>query len=130
VGNPDLFYSADELAGYQWIRENTSPDNLILTTFGVTGTGSGGRLVAMTGRRVFLGHWIETAQFGQKVEQIHQFYDEATDDVWRTNFLTEIDTDYVWYDRYAQSVGSWSPEEADYLIAVFTTDTITVYQYR
>lgn len=126
--NPDLFYSADELAGYQWLRENTSIDALILTTLDPTGSGSGGRLVAMAGRRVFIGHWIETANFTGKINQLRQFYNPETDDDWRQSFLTEINADYIWYDRYAMDFGGWSPDEAGYLDAVFASDTVTVYQ--
>jgi len=125
--NPDLFYSADEIAGYDWLMENSTPDDLILTTFNWAGRGSGGRLVAATGRRAFMGHWIETADFDTKIAQMTQFYNPTTDDAWRREFLDEIGAVYIWYDDYARAFGDWDITSADYLDAVFESDGVTIF---
>jgi hypothetical protein len=128
AATPAAFYSPDELAGYAWLRENASPDALVLTTLDGEGKGSGGRLVAMTGMRVYLGHWIETADFLDKVDIIRQFYQPETEDAWRRDLLQSTGVQYVWYDDYARAFGTWSPEQADYLEAVFSSETVTLYR--
>ena len=126
--NAALFYQPDELAGYAWLREHAAPDDVVLTTFDWTGNGSGGKLVAATGQRVFTGHWIETAHFDDKIAQVRRFYDPATSDDWRRDFLNDADVAYVWYDDNARAVGEWNPSSANYLEEVLRTDTVTVYR--
>lgn len=126
--NNPAFYTPDELAGYHWLRENAAPDDTILTTMNSSGTGSGGRLVAMTGQRVFIGHWIETAHFQEKVGQLAQFYTLQTEDSWRRKFLESTGIRYLWYDDYARAFGAWHPATAAYLQLVFESDTVQIYQ--
>jgi hypothetical protein len=128
--NNPVFYTPDEVAGYAWLRENTAPDAVILTTMQRDGTGSGGRLVAMTGRRVFIGHWIETIHFEDKIAQITQFFALQTADTWHQEFLKSADIDYVWYDDYARKMGSWSPANRAYLELVFDEETLQIYQVQ
>jgi hypothetical protein len=125
---PDVFYQPDELAGYQWLRENAAPDSLILSTFDKkTGNGSGGKIVAKTGLRVYAGHWFETAQIDFKLEQVRLFYQPETSDDWREEFIQETEIDYIWYDESARALGRWNPADADYLEAVFESTQVTIY---
>lgn len=123
-----MFYSADEVTVAEWIRENTATDTLILTTFEPSERGTGGAVVAMTGRRVFIGHWIETADFDMKQAQLHQFYDDTTEDSWRQDFLATIDADYIWYDAEAQTYGDFEPSTATYLDPVIEISDVTLYE--
>ncbi|MCU0515067.1 MAG: hypothetical protein MUE40_21130, partial [Anaerolineae bacterium] len=123
-----VYDSADALAGYAWLRQHTPPDALILTTLDGEGRGSGGRLVAMTGRRVFVGHWIETADFAAKVGQVARFYQPAAPAAWRHDFLTTTGIAFIWYDESARAFGDWSPATDAALTAVFTTPTVQLYR--
>jgi hypothetical protein len=128
IKNTQVYSQPDELAAYAWLRANTAPNDLVLTTFDLRGKGSGGRLVGATGQRVFIGHWFETADFEDKVKQVAQFYDPTTSDDWRRAFLKEVNAAYIWYDQDARAVGAWNPTNADYLQAAFTSDTVTIYK--
>jgi tryptophan-rich sensory protein len=108
-----VFYTADELETAAWIREIVPPDALILTTFEPGVRGTGGLVVALTGQRVFSGHWIETADFDEKKARLHTFYNTNTADSERRDFLTEKGADYIWYDDEARTFGDWHPQEAD-----------------
>ena len=55
-GSPVLYLTPAEEAAFAWIREHTPPDALFLSSHE-----TGARLVAFTGRRVFVGHPLETA---------------------------------------------------------------------
>lgn len=122
------FYQPDEVQGFAWLHEHASENDLVLTTFDQNGKGSGNRVVAATGLRVFIGHWIETAHFDDKMSQIKQFYDPATSDDWRREFLKETQTTYIWYDESARQLGKWNPSNADYLKPVLTSNSIVIYQ--
>ncbi|NPA30815.1 MAG: hypothetical protein GXO37_02310 [Chloroflexi bacterium] len=55
-GSPVLYLTPAEEAAFAWIREHTPPEALFLSS-----PDTGARLVAFTGRRVFVGHPLETA---------------------------------------------------------------------
>ncbi len=122
------FYQPDEVQGFAWLRNHTVANDLVVTTFDQSGKGSGGKVVAATGLRVLLGHWIETANFEVKMDQIKRFYDVATPDDWRQAFLKEINARYIWYDDSARQLGSWTPADAVYLKPVFTSPSVVIYE--
>ncbi|MBI5669042.1 MAG: hypothetical protein HZC41_13640 [Chloroflexi bacterium] len=125
----DVFYQPDEARAFDWLRQETNDRNaLVLTVADESGRGSGGRLVAALGLRVYLGHWIETADFADKVANVRHFYDQATTDEWRKTFLKDTGVAYIWYDEYARAVGDWNPAGADYLEPVFTSEKVTIYR--
>jgi hypothetical protein len=127
--NAQVYAQPDELAAYLWLRDaNSSGSDVVLTTFDLNGKGSGGRVAAWTGSRVFIGHWYETVDFSRKVDEVKRFYNPDTPDNWRRDFLKEIGAVYVWYDEDARAVGEWDPGSADYLEAAFTTDSVVVYR--
>ncbi len=124
----NAFYQPDDVKGFSWLRTNAKPSDLVVTTFDASGKGSGGRVVAATGLRVFIGHWIETAHFDDKMDQIRRFYDSVTPDDWRRTFLKEINATYIWYDDSARQLGGWNPADAGYLKPVFTSTHIIIFQ--
>jgi hypothetical protein len=126
--NAAVYYSADELQAANWIEENAPSDALLLTTFNPDERGTGGMVVALTGRRVFSGHWIETAFYDSKTQQIATFYNAITSDGERQLLLDEIDADYIWYDSEAQATGAWQPASVDYLQQVFASETVVIYE--
>ncbi len=125
-----VFVTRAERAGYQWVRQQALPNSLTLTTFTEGGMGSGGKFVAQTGFSAFIGHWIETAHFREKIGQIGQFYNIDTDDLWRRDFLKAVNITYIWYDDYARTSGDWDPSSAHYLNPVFTIDDLVIYQVQ
>jgi hypothetical protein len=125
-----LYDQPDELAGYAWLRREAKPNDLALTVFDGEKSFSGGRLAAAVGQRVFLGHWIETIDFQGKVSQARRFYDAATDDNWRQEFLKRIGAVYIWYDEDARQWGDWNPAQADYLEMVFQSGELMIWRVR
>jgi hypothetical protein len=123
------YYSPEAWGAVEWLRENAdNPHDLVLTTFNRAGQGSGGRVVAATGMRVFAGHWIETAFLDDKVEQLRRFYDPTTADDWRQEFLNAIGATYVWYDENSSAFGAWNPGSADTLAPVYKSDSVSLYR--
>jgi hypothetical protein len=122
------YMSRDEQLGYAWLGREADPDEVVLTTFEWSGEGSGGRLVSATGFRVYIGHWIETAHFDEKIENIQHFYNPDESDAWRCGLLRNSGISYVWYDGHAREIGSWNPDEAAYLTADFSSETVTIFR--
>ncbi len=125
TARPRLFLGADELAALAWLREQP-PETVILAAFP-----SGGQAVAFSGRRAYLGHWIETPDFEARSQQVSAFFDPAAmSDAERLALLEGAGIDCVWHDDAARALGPWSPGEADFLRAAFASDSVTVYEVR
>lgn len=124
----EQYFTADEVAAYNWLQSQSTPDDLVLTVFSLDGRYSGGWLGMAVGQRIYLGHWAMTAFAGSKLEAITRFYNPSVGDDWRQQFLQEIDARYIWYDPDARSTGNWEPSTATYLDPVFTNETITIYE--
>ena len=125
--HPEVYVNADEQQAAAWIRENTPSNAQLLTVLNGQGQGSGGRVVWLTGRTVYLGHWIETTHFASKVQTVMDFYAIQNSDAARQVFLQDNAIDVIWYDQAARLMGRWSPADADFLVPVFTSDTVTLY---
>ncbi len=127
----DAYLSSDETAAVTWLKQDEcASTTTIFTTFDWNGRGSGGRLVAATGLRVYIGHWIETVDFDAKIENVRRLYDPAESDDFRIDLLEDAQIGYVWYDDYARAVGRWSPDDAAFLTRAFETSTVIVYRVR
>jgi hypothetical protein len=121
------YLSADESAAAAWVRANTPHDAVLLTTFDLDGRGSGGRVVAATSRRVYVGHWIETAEIDRKIADVRAFYQPQMGREARRAFLRANGIGYVWYDASAAALGAWSPADGDFVL-VFDSASVQVWQ--
>lgn len=124
-----VYYTADERIVADHIREQAAVDALILSTFDPSQRGTGGAIVSLTGRRVYVGHWIETPDYDAISALLEeQFFHVETDDAFRRDLLTNIGADYLWYDEEAASFGDWSPDDARYLTKVVDTPSVDLYE--
>ncbi len=121
--NDDVYFSPDTADAYAWLREHSTPDDLIVSVFDLDGLYSGGWLGMAIGRRVYMGHWAFTAFSHEKGAQLRRFYDPATSDTWRQEFLQDIGADYIWYDVDARALGAWQPD----LPQVYANETLVIY---
>jgi uncharacterized membrane protein len=75
-----------------------------------------------------LGHWIETADYSRKTEEVRRFFSAESDDVWRLDFVRAQRVAYVWYGAEERKLGNWWPATAPYLQPVFETAHITIFR--
>ncbi len=119
---PELFLSRDELAAQAWLREQPE-DSVIFSAFS-----SGGKIVAYTGRRVYLGHWIETVNFATREALVAAFFDDGMSDSERFDVLHNGHASYLWVDDSARALGDWPTEPMWFLQPVFEAGSITIYE--
>jgi hypothetical protein len=118
-----VYYTDDMYAAWQWVRDNTYAYDTVLASFQ-----SGGQLVAQTGRRTVLGHWIETVDYLNKREEINKFFDPQIPDAWRWQLMSEQGVSYLWYGDEERKLGTWSPTSIKLLNPVYKNSTITIYR--
>jgi hypothetical protein len=124
VQQPDpLFRPQAEIEAVQWLRNNVDRTAVILGSYQ-----TGSYIAAHAGQRVILGHWAETVDYATRTVEVARFFDEATHDGWREEFLRQHHVDYLWFSPREQALGTFSPAEAGYLNSVFINNDVTVYQ--
>lgn len=126
--NPALYVSPDLRQALAWLDEHAGRDELVLTTVSGAEPGSGGLLASMAGQRVFIGHWMETADFDAKVDALERFYGAETPDAWRRDLLDAIGASLIWFDATARELGAWNPASAPYLTREFASDEVSIFR--
>lgn len=125
---PGLYLSPGERQALAWLDGHAERDELVITVSSDSDPGSGGLLASAVGQRVFIGHWIETANFSAKIDMLDRFYDASVADDWRREFLADTGASLIWYDAHARAVGSWNPASAPYLTQVYATDEVSIFR--
>lgn len=126
--SPALYLSPAVQQGLGWLSDHAGRDELVLTVSSASEPGSGGQLAAAAGQRVYIGHWIETADFGAKLDIVARFFDPATPDSWRQEFLEAARVQLIWHDAFAREAGAWNPGAAPYLERAFSSDEVAIYR--
>lgn len=125
---PALYLSPDVRQGLDWLGAHAGRDELVLTVSNSSEPGSGGLLASAAGQRVYIGHWIETADFDAKLDTVARFFDPATPEGWRQEFLESAGVHLIWHDAYAREIGAWEPGAAPYLARVFASGDVAIYR--
>ena len=82
----------------------------------------------ISGRRAFLAHWAETLDFYHKQQLVDEFFNPSTTDNARMNTLSQYQVQYILWGPNERSIGSVNPDQLPYLIPVFTSKTVNLYQ--
>ncbi|HOZ36261.1 MAG TPA: hypothetical protein PLR18_00315 [bacterium] len=118
-----LYISADRFAGYRWLQANLSADDLILSDII-----NGNLIPGVAGRRVFVGHGVETLFFESKFGLAYLFFKTNDFDDRKINFLKINQINYVFFSPSEDIVGEFEPEEKNYLHPVFRSGQVVIYQ--
>ena len=118
---PFYLYRDDE-AALDWLRENTSPEDVVLCSLTV-----GQYLPAISGNVAFLAHWAQTVNFYDKQDRVARFFDTATLDVERVETLRAFGVDYVLHGPAERMLGDYDPANAPWLSLVLSTPQVKVY---
>jgi hypothetical protein len=126
VGHPyPFFHEREENEAIDWLAEETAPSDTVLAAYG-----TGSYIPARIDHRVFLGYWAETARCEEKIEMVDRFFQGETADDWRAELLEAYEIAYVFYGPRERIVGSFDPTSKPYLLPIYSTSLVTIYQVR
>jgi hypothetical protein len=117
--HPENYYYPRQLnATFSWISANTRPDDFILSTEHT------GQLAAQfTGRRVFIGHEMETLNYAAKEVEVENFYQGKLPSDW----INQYPIKWVIYGPYEQMIApNFKPTSN--LELVFQSDSVQIYE--
>ncbi len=122
---PQLYVHNDKVAGYQWLKQNTPEGTVILTDLY-----NGNLIPGRIGRKVFIGHGVETLFFDSKVYKMAWFYAINNLDDKKQRFLKNNNIDYVFYSNNEDHLGAFQPQDKDYLKKVFDQGEAQIYKVK
>lgn len=115
----------DEVRGLEWLRANSSPDEVVLSGLVV------GRYIPnVAGKRAFLAHWAMTADVYRKQELIQEFFDPATSNDQRRRLVEEYGIGYIFYGSEERALGQFVPDRLPFVERAFVSPHATVYRVR
>jgi hypothetical protein len=120
---PTLFYSAEQKAAFDWLREDLAPDDTVLASYR-----TGNLIPAWTGQRVFLGHWSESVDWPERERQLAKFFGLGTEDAWRLAFLRQHTITYIFYGPAERALGGFDPTSVPWLELAFQSGDVAVYR--
>ncbi|MGH2582064.1 MAG: hypothetical protein ACRDFQ_04120 [Anaerolineales bacterium] len=119
---PPVFRSANEVEALSFFPFE-SPKSIVLASYEI-----GNPLPAWSPVHVLLGHGPESIDFQRISISIEEFYSQETSDAARQNLIAEHGIDYVFWGPDERALGDWSPDSADYLDEVFSSEGYRIFR--
>jgi hypothetical protein len=120
---PYYFYlSTDYRDALTWLRAQAPSGSVVLSS-DITGNFVPG----WSGRAVVVGHNVETLSFARRRQELNQFFDPATSDGWRRQWLAEHGVSHLIVGPWEGRLGTYQPNGAPWLTPVFRRGSVTVY---
>ncbi len=83
---------------------------------------------AYSGRRVYVGHGVETAFFALKQQEVDWFFQKNRSETLEQSFLAKRNISYIFYSETERRIGSYTPQNKSYLKAVYSNKKVQIYQ--
>jgi uncharacterized membrane protein len=119
------YLSRDEVAALDWLREHTSPDEVVLSSITV-----GQYVPALSGNTAFLAHWAQTVDFYAKSERVARFFDAGVGDDERMETLRTLDVAYVFYGPAERALGGYDPGTSSLFVNIYSSPDVKLYAVR
>lgn len=131
-GRP-FYISNEQMDIMRWFRDNTDTNDVVLAFPSIALY-----TPAISGNRVYYGHWSETPDYKGKFNEWIAFMDANTPDEWRKDFLKRAGVKYIVYFTdpkgltinisETRSISVFDLRESNYAIPVFKSGETAVYE--
>jgi hypothetical protein len=116
------FRDVGEIAALDWLAVRAQPGDVILTAYD-----TGAYLPARVHARVLAGHDLEAVQAEEKKARIDRFFDPATEEAWRKQFLTTYRVAYVFWGPAERHLGDFDPDTMGGLSQVYRVEEYSLF---
>ena len=117
-----FYLYGDDIEAMHWLEENTSPDDVVLSSFTI-----GQYIPGLTGNRAFLSNSVMTLDSSRKEAMVRAFFDLATSDREREALLRQYNIHYLFYGPAERALGAFRPGESELFSLVFSSANTNVY---
>lgn len=117
-GGFPYYLSDDVIEGMNWLEQNTSRDDVVLSTWG-----TGNFIPRLSGNTVYLGHGAQTINAYQKHLQAESFFSGTMSEFEQKQLLIQNNISYIFSGPYEQKGG----EIPDSATRVFQNDEVGIY---
>ncbi|NLE45706.1 MAG: hypothetical protein GX620_13370 [Chloroflexi bacterium] len=119
------FLYRDEVAALDWLRENTSADDVVLSSITI-----GQYVPALSANTAFLAHWAQTVDFYDKSERVESFFDTTVSDDARVETLRTFGVAYVFHGPAERALGGYDPGQSSLFREVYSSPAVRLYAVR
>jgi hypothetical protein len=123
--NEPAFRNYEEVEAFSWLNDEVEPHSVVLATFS-----TGNAIPAWAPVRVVVGHGPESVNLAKLEIQVDAFYGEKMSEPERLQFVRSHDVQYVWYGPREKALGSWSPNESDFLTFAYGYADYKIYRVQ
>jgi len=124
TGHPDLFYPSEVTKAVDWLKAHSTPADVILSSY-LTGN----LIPARIGRKVFIGHEMETIDFARKKELMQAFFTQMPGEE-RCALLEKYGISLIFFGPYERAIGHLSPGELNCVEKIYQEDGVEIFRVR
>jgi hypothetical protein len=106
-----------------WYRNNSNSNDTILAS-----VINGNLIPGLIGRRVFLGHGIETIDFKVKIAELQDFFQDKKSEAAEKDFLIKNRINYLFYSDLERQLGSINPDAKYFLRKIYNKDGVEIFK--
>ncbi|MBI1783649.1 hypothetical protein HYR69_00770, partial [Candidatus Sumerlaeota bacterium] len=118
------FVSSAQFDAIEWIAAHVPPDAAVT----LCSLQSGVLIPPYAGGRVVLGHWAESYRAAQREKDVKKFFDSATSDDWRAEFVGQHRIGYLLWGRFEKALGDYDPsKEGNIWRIAWKNEEITIF---
>lgn len=121
---PYYFYLHDGYRdAFSWLEQRSDADTVVLSS-AITGN----FIPAWSGRKVVIGHTVETVDYEAKRSDVVLFYDPSTSDDWRRTFLRQQRVTDVIVGPWERDMGLFDPAASTQLSQEYVSGNVVLYR--
>ena len=117
------YIKSDNVLAMKWLKNNIIEEETVIAH-----PVNGNIIPAIAARKVYAGHWVETTDYKNKVNNLLWLFKNNGDDRQKKEFLKNSRIDYIFFSSMEDGLGDFNPEEKDYLRPVYKNGTVIVYK--
>lgn len=120
---PNLFDPAPVVEAIDWLGTVSDDQDVVLSA-----ERTGNLIPARIGRRVYVGHAMETLDYARKVQDVERFFGTEMRDDERRALLESLGCRFVFWGPYERALGDFQPVRMTSLRLVYSNESVSIFR--